>query len=112
MDRVSAIAAGVMAALLAGPALAFEQTPEAPPQETSVVAPETKAPIAELQSPGTSGAEGSKNTGVSLFSFGLMPKLDIGLEVLYGDQQQQLQQGPVEDAAQDVTVLGKVNRRF
>jgi hypothetical protein len=116
MDRVSTIAAGVMAALLAavGPALAFEQTPEALPQETSVVAPETKAPVAELQSPGTSGAEGSKQTGVSLFSFGLMPKLDIGLEVLYGDQQQQLQQGPIEELneAQNVTVLGKVNRRF
>jgi hypothetical protein len=112
MGRALAIAMGVMVALLAGPALAFEETPEAPPQQTSVVAPETKAPVAELQSPSTGGAEGSKKIGVSLFSFGLMPKLDIGLEVLYGDQPQQLQQGPIEDEAQDVTVLGKVKRRF
>jgi hypothetical protein len=106
------IATCVMAALLAGPALAFEQTPEAPPQRTSVAAPEIKAPVAELQSPAKSGAESTAKTGASLFSFGLLPKLDIGLELLYGDQQQQLQQGPIEDETQDVTVLGKVKRRF
>jgi hypothetical protein len=41
-------------------------------------------------------------------------KLDFGLELLYGQEQQQLdlQQGPTFDDNGDVTVLGKVKRRF
>ena len=53
--------------------------------------------------------------GIQIFGYTLMPKLDFGLDLLYGEDQQQLelQQGLTTfDADTDVTVLGKVKRRF
>jgi hypothetical protein len=51
-----------------------------------------------------------------MFGYTVMPKLNFGLELLYGDGQPQLelqQGGPsFEDENRDVTVLGKVKRRF
>jgi hypothetical protein len=49
-----------------------------------------------------------------VFGYSILPKLDFGLELLYGQEQQQLdlQQGPTFDDNGDVTVLGKVKRRF
>jgi len=44
-----------------------------------------------------------------------LPKLDFGLELLYGDTQQQrlqVEQGRLSDENDDVTVLGKFNRHF
>lgn len=51
-----------------------------------------------------------------MFGYTVMPKLNFGLELLYGDGQPQLdlqQAGPsFEDENRDVKVLGKVKRRF
>ena len=49
-----------------------------------------------------------------MFGYSILPKLDFGLELLYGgdDKQLQIQQGPSFDENQDVTVLGKVKRHF
>jgi hypothetical protein len=45
-----------------------------------------------------------------------MPKLDFGLELLYGQEQPKLElQGPTARSLEgdsDVTVLGKIKRRF
>jgi hypothetical protein len=51
---------------------------------------------------------------VNVFGYNLFPKLDFGLDVLYGQDQQQLElQGPTTlEENGDVTVLGKVKRRF
>ena len=49
-----------------------------------------------------------------MFGYTLLPKLDFGLDVLYSQDHQQLElQGPsaLEENG-DVTVLGKVKRRF
>ena len=54
----------------------------------------------------------------STYSYGgalaFYPSEDFGLELLYGQEQQQLdlQQGPTFEDNGDVTVLGKVKRRF
>jgi hypothetical protein len=45
-------------------------------------------------------------------NFGILPQLDIGLELLYGDEQRGGGQDPIADETGDVTVLGKVKRRF
>jgi hypothetical protein len=46
------------------------------------VTPETKAPVAELQSPAPGSAPGLEKSGAKLFGFSLLPKLDFGLELL------------------------------
>ena len=49
-----------------------------------------------------------------MFGYDLMPKLDFGLELLYGQngQQMELQSLDTFEGAGDLTVLGKVKRRF
>jgi hypothetical protein len=115
MQRARTIAAGVMAALWisASPAVAFEESPAAPAPEAVQVAPETKAPAAELQAPTPGPAPSAEKSGAKLFGFSLLPKLDFGLELLYSQPQAaELQQGPQPDDDGDVTVLGKVKRHF
>jgi hypothetical protein len=115
MRRVCAITAGLAAALWlgAGPALAFEQTPEAPADQAPQIAPVTKAPAAELQSPAAGTSPNPEKSGTTLFGFSLLPKLDVGLELLYGQEQQtELQQGAPPEGNDDLTVVGKVKRHF
>jgi len=115
MRRAWAVMAGVMAALWigAGPALAFEQSPEAPPLAAQV-APDAKAPAVQLQDPAPGTAQSSETGGTKLFGFSLLPKLDFGLELLYSQQPMDLQQGGITtlDGNGDLTVLGKVKRSF
>jgi hypothetical protein len=117
MRRSFAIA-GLMAAvsLAAGPAFAFQETP-APPPEASGPAPQANAPALQLGTPGAAPAspQADSKGGVKVFGYSILPKLNFGLDLLYGqDQQQQMDlQGPTfEDENPDVTVLGKVKRRF
>jgi hypothetical protein len=115
MRRLVAIATGVTALLLAGPAFAFEQTPAAPPQTSNDAAPAAKAPAVELGAPAAAGEQSQTSSGAKVLGFGILPKLDFGLELLYGDKQQQqlqLEQGGLSDENDDLTVLGKINRHF
>jgi hypothetical protein len=107
---------GVMAALAlgTGPALAFQETPPPPPGPTQGT-PQANAPALQLGTPGAAAVDPQANKGVKVFGYTILPKLNFGLELLYGQEQQQmdLQQGSIlEDENQDVTVLGKVKRRF
>lgn len=120
MRGFRAISAGALAVLLtaSGSAFAFQETPAAPPPEadqaTRQAAPQAVPPAVQLQTPGVDTEQGAEQTG-AVFNFGFLPKLDFGLEVLYGDQHQQpleLQPGTFPEDTQDVTVVGKVKRRF
>jgi hypothetical protein len=107
--------AGLMAALSFGgaPALAFQETPVPPPAEAPQAAP--PANTLQLGTPGVAATSPqAAHGGLNLFGYTFLPKLDFGLDVLYGQDQQQLQlQGPTTlDENGDVTVLGKVKRRF
>ena len=107
---------GVTAALCfdAGPAFAFQETPEPPPQPQAGAAPQATPTPLGLGNPTAPAVPDHAHKGVTLFGYTILPKLDFGLELLYGQEQQQLdlQQGPTFDDNGDVTVLGKVKRRF
>ena len=54
---------------------------------------------------------------MNLFGWTVLPKLNFGLDVLYGQDQQRLQLGNPDNLGTleengDVSVLGKVKRRF
>jgi hypothetical protein len=118
MRRPIAIA-GLMAALCFGaaPAFAFQETPAPPatPSEAPQAVPSVE-PF-QLGTPAGVGASKEKQGGLNLFGYTVLPKLNFGLDVLYGQDQQQLQLGApdnldtLEDNG-DVSVLGKVKRRF
>jgi hypothetical protein len=115
--RTRAVAAGIIAALLvgAGPALAFQETPEAPPEVLSVAPDISDDPAMQLQTPATgpASAQVPEKRGAKVFGFNLLPKLDFGLELLYSQQPMEIQQGtPLPEDNEDLTVLGKVKRHF
>jgi len=118
MRRSRTIAALAFALTLgaAAPAVAFQEIPVPPPSPSGAqdAEPQAKPPALALGSPSTKEAVADRG-GISIFGYTLMPKLDFGLDLLYGQDQGQLelQQGLTTfDADSDVTVLGKVKRRF
>ena len=116
MSRV-ALAAGVIAALLvgAGSALAFQETPEAPPERLSVAPDASKDPAMQMQTPATgpASAQAAEKSGAKVLGFSILPKMDFGLELLYSQQPMELQQAtPLAEDNEDLTVLGKVKRHF
>jgi hypothetical protein len=114
MKRIALSVVGVSAAILAAsaPALAFQELPEAPPLEVSFGMVESAPPSAALQSAGSGTAQSSETKTVGIMNWGILPKLDIGLELLYGNNQEAEARDPIADESGDVTVLGKVKRRF
>ena len=117
MRKLLAIA-GLMAALSfgSGEALAFQETPAPPPADIPQAVPEVNALQLGTQSASKADPQ-AKGGGVKLFGYTVLPKLNFGLDVLYGQDQQQLQLGGPDsldtlEENGDVTVLGKVKRRF
>jgi hypothetical protein len=117
--RTLAAIAGIMAALSIGsaPALAFQETPPPPPSESVEAAPASQAPALQLGTPGTLQPDAKEEKGgLNLFGYTMLPKLNFGLDVLYGQNEQQLQLGGTDNLdsleQNDVSVLGKVKRRF
>lgn len=114
MRRLLAIA-GLIAALPLGsaPAFAFQEQP-VPPAATAAT-PQAKTAPLQLATPGVSPDQKADQGGVHVFGHTILPKLDFGLELLYGQDEPQLQLqpgGPSFDDNPDVTVLGKVKRHF
>ena len=114
MKLVALSGVGVLASILAAsaPALAFQELPEAPPPEVSYGLTESTPSSLELQSAGSPSAQNPDTNGLGLMTLSILPKLDIGLELLYGNNQQAQAQDPIADESGDITVLGKVKRRF
>jgi hypothetical protein len=117
--RRSIAIAGLVAALSFGgaPALAFQETPLPPAAPGD--APQAAPPAAAMQlgTPAGAAAPAEKQGGLKLFGYTVLPKLNFGLDVLYGQDRQQLQLGAPDKAFTleengDVSVLGKVKRRF
>jgi hypothetical protein len=111
MRSALAIATGLAVVFSAVSAFAFEQTPEAPPATTA--APTAQPPALALGTPSTAAA--AKPAGTKSFGLGLLPKLDFGLELLYGDRQQpqlQMEQSTLPELDNDVTVVGKFKKQF
>ena len=114
MWRLCAAIAGLTIGLSYGtsvPAMAFQEIPVPPPDASSAQAMPALPPLA-LGEPAIP-TEPPKAEQMDVFGY-TVPKLDFGLELLYGQDAQHLDlEGPppaLED--NDVSVLGKIRRRF
>jgi hypothetical protein len=110
--RRSVIIAGLLVLPLGGtPALAFQEMPEPPPADVPAATPQL-GPL-QLGTPGGSVPE-TEQGGLSMFGYTVLPKFDFGLDVMYGQDRPQLDLSPpiTDEESGDVTVLGKVKRRF
>ncbi len=114
MKWIALSGVSVLAAIFAAsaPVLAFQELPEAPPPEVSYGVAESMPRSAALQNVGGTAAQNSETDSAGLMNLSILPTLDIGLELLYGNNQQAQAQDPIADESGDVTVLGKVKRHF
>jgi hypothetical protein len=100
-----------------GQAFAFQEMP-APPSEDPAEAAAKPTPQPDplhLATPGSAEVVPQADAGgLNLFGYTVMPKLNFGLDVLYGQDQQQLQRSSPNtiDETSDLSVVGKVKRRF
>lgn len=113
--------AAVLALAGMGNAHAFTETQVPPPAAKS--APLTQPPVLQLEklddgsglslttpNDSTSGGTELKIPGVG--SIGTLPKLDFGLELLYGGGTDQGTDTTLEDKSDDVLIKGKIRHRF
>ena len=122
--RIVLTAGGLAAALavgVCGDAYAFTETavPPAKPQASQPApAPQLQPPSADkdlkLTDPNDSKSGGTELRIPGIGSLGTVPKLDFGLDLLYGagGDQAPEQQRPLENENQDVTIKGTIRHRF
>lgn len=113
--RLPAAMALAMTILLGGTvsALAFQQEQAAPIDQPSRLAPSDADPALALGTPHGNAATGKKE-GRGVLGFGIWSKLNFGLDLLYSQQPNDLEQsnGAVDQDQDDVSVLAKIKRLF
>jgi hypothetical protein len=117
MRRHLAIAGLTVGLLLGtGSAFAFEEVPLPPAPGAAESAPQVGVTPFRLGTEGAPGKPEDERKGINVFGYNVFPKLDFGLDVLYGQEQQQLefqQQGGTSTLEESGgSVLGKIKRRF
>ncbi len=123
MKNGLAVGLALALALLAGPrAFAFQEqtTGTAPPPEAGAQAPAAQAPAEgkPLDLSGEAAAKPETGTEIripGLGKLGVLPKMDFGLELLYGAADQKAPAGQPEgtpDPDEDLTIRGTVKHRF
>jgi hypothetical protein len=106
--------AGLLTGLLLGaaPAFAFQETPQTSDNEPIA---EITTPPMKLGTPDSPADPKNDHKGLKLFGYKVFPKLNFGLDVLYGEETQQSEQQPNPPTLEeddDVSVLGKIKRLF
>jgi len=117
------VAGGLAAALAAGgsgDARAFTETtlPPAQPQavqpapQFQLKNPEGGGDTLTLSTPGDAKSGGTELRIPGIGSVGTVPKLDFGLDLLYGAGSDPVQDRPLESDGNDVTIKGTLRHRF
>jgi hypothetical protein len=111
MSWFSKFAVGVGLALVSTAALAFQEERQAVPAPSGSPAPAAQAPaISPADVPGPA-VRGTEVTIPGLGKLGVLPKMNFGLELLYGAAESKTQQE--EPAEGDgLTIRGSVKHRF
>jgi hypothetical protein len=113
-----AIVVGLALAAAGAPALAFQEQSGSPPvqgEENSKPAAETEAPAAGLAVPAPSkAAEGTEVSIPGFGKLGVLPKMDFGLELLYGANEEKPQGSESLETPEDgdLAIRGTVKHKF
>ena len=116
--RLTNVQAALLALLVASvPALAFQESKVAPseqPASSAPIAPQVQMPDAK---PGIqlSTPEAGKGTEVripGLGKLGVLPKLDFGLDILYGANDDRRQLPGSQGTSDELTVRGTIKHKF
>lgn len=117
MNRVRTLVMGVALAVASSAAMAFDvqQGAQAPSSQGATAAPEaSEAPLgADLSMTESSSAPTGTEVRIpGLGRLGVLPKMDFGLELLYGAADAKQSDAPVENQENGVVVRGTVKHRF
>jgi hypothetical protein len=103
-------------------AYAFTETPVPPPsakpgQKSESVVPQLQKPEdggagLELTTPGSAKSGGTELTIPGVGTIGNLPKLNFGLELLYGGNNGSSPDNPVTQQNDDVLIKGTIKHRF
>ncbi len=119
MRRLRILGLGALLAVASSASWAFqEQQSGAPSSAANSVAPQQVGPASELAGSQPVGAP-SKSSGTEiripgLGSLGVLPKMDFGLELLYGAAEQKSSDDSrnVGNGADDLAIQGTIRRKF
>jgi hypothetical protein len=113
-----------MAAAVAGDVRAFTETPVAPPAAQPAPATQAQPGAPQLQiqkpegsnglhltTPGDAKSGGTEIKVPGVGTVGVLPKLDFGLELLYGGNNNPAGERPLENK-DDVQIKGSITHRF
>jgi hypothetical protein len=109
--KIVSIALGL--AIVSSAAVAFQEQQGSQAPAATVAAPESK-PAAAIGADATV-LKPSAGTEVRIPGFGKLgnlPKMDFGLELLYGASEQKPVDAPVRDERDDLTIRGTVKHKF
>ena len=97
------------------PAWAFQESKIAPAEQPApapqLQAPDTGKPGIQLTTP-ESDSKGTEVRIPGLGKLGVLPKLDFGLDILYGATEDRRQPPGVQGPSDEVTVRGSIKHKF
>ena len=109
-------AAAICVLAVSVPALAFQETKVAPAEKPAASAPLTPQIQAPEGKPGiqlsTPDAKGTEVRIPGLGKLGVLPKLDFGLDVLYGAAEDRRPVPGAQGPSDDLTVRGSIKHKF
>jgi hypothetical protein len=117
MRRNTILSVGLLLALASTSALAFQEqggADQVAPDAAAALAGDTAAPEAAL-APGASTKAPAAGTEVripGLGKLGVLPKMDFGLELLYGANEPKPVETEGEAPASDLTIRGSIKHPF
>lgn len=116
MKKTWTFGLGAVLAFASTGAFAFqEQQAGSPPQAAppAQVAPATDDPVLGMSGQDTAKSAGGTEVSIpGLGKVGVLPKMDFGLELLYGAADQKQPELPQEDNFDDLTVRGTLKHKF
>ena len=109
--------AALLATLASAPAVAFQESKVAPTEEPTATAPLTPQLQLPESKPGLqlSVPDSGKGTEVripGLGKLGVLPKLDFGLDILYGATDDRRQLPGAQGNSDELTVRGSIKHKF
>ncbi|MEJ2124402.1 MAG: hypothetical protein P8Y67_11940 [Alphaproteobacteria bacterium] len=116
------VAGGLVVAIAATSGQAYAFTETKIPSTATKAAPKEGAPLQaqknengnglQLSMPGDSGTGGTELKVPGIGSVGVLPKLDFGLELLYGSGNSASPDPVIEDKNGDMQIKGSIKHRF
>ena len=107
MVRLRLVLAVVSVALVSSAAMAFQEQQAATPRPA-----DGAAVVAPLAPDSPAAAKGTPVRIPGLGTLGVIPKMDFGLELLYGAAEQPKRTDPSKPEADDVLVGGRIKHKF